>query len=112
MADTKAERLKAVEGALTQIERQFGKGSIMRLGARETTAMEITKGGDTRDWLFLAMAHGQLGHADEARRYYDRAAQGMPSQASLQRFRAEAAALLGIDKEQKAPDRPAAPGKL
>jgi recombination protein RecA len=41
MADAKAERLKAVEGALTQIERQFGKGSIMRLGARETTAMEI-----------------------------------------------------------------------
>jgi recombination protein RecA len=35
MADAKAERLKAVENALTQIERQFGKGSIMRLGQRE-----------------------------------------------------------------------------
>jgi len=41
MADAKAERLKAIEGALTQIERQFGKGSIMRLGARETLALEI-----------------------------------------------------------------------
>jgi len=41
MADVKAERLKAVEGALTQIERQFGKGSIMRLGQRETLALEV-----------------------------------------------------------------------
>ncbi len=40
MADAKAERLKAIEGALVQIERQFGKGSIMRLGARETLALE------------------------------------------------------------------------
>ncbi len=41
MADAKAERLKAVEGALTQIERQFGKGSIMRLGQRETLTLEV-----------------------------------------------------------------------
>jgi len=41
MADVKAERSKAIEGALTQIERQFGKGSIMRLGQRETLALEV-----------------------------------------------------------------------
>jgi recombination protein RecA len=41
MADPKAERLKAIEGALTQIERQFGKGSIMRLGQREAQALEF-----------------------------------------------------------------------
>ena len=41
MADIKAERAKAIEGALTQIERQFGKGSIMRLGAREAQPMEV-----------------------------------------------------------------------
>jgi len=41
MADPKAERLKAIEGALTQIERQFGKGSIMRMGAREAQPMEF-----------------------------------------------------------------------
>ncbi|MBP1642057.1 MAG: recA 2 [Acidobacteria bacterium] len=41
MADPKAERLKAIEGALTQIERQFGKGSIMRLGQREVQALEF-----------------------------------------------------------------------
>jgi recombination protein RecA len=41
MADAKTERMKAIEGALTQIERQFGKGSIMRLGQREIQALEV-----------------------------------------------------------------------
>ncbi|MCK9233162.1 MAG: recombinase RecA [Syntrophales bacterium] len=36
VADT--ERMKAVELAITQIERQFGKGSIMRLGGGERVA--------------------------------------------------------------------------
>jgi len=45
MADVKAERMKAVEGALTQIERQFGKGSIMRLGQRETLSLETVPTG-------------------------------------------------------------------
>src|SRR5512136_393360 len=35
MADDRQERAKAIEAAITQIEKQFGKGSIMRLGARE-----------------------------------------------------------------------------
>jgi recombination protein RecA len=39
MAEARAERLKAVETALTQIERQFGKGSIMRLGQRDVLAV-------------------------------------------------------------------------
>lgn len=34
MADEKEQKTRAVEMALTQIERQFGKGSIMRLGQR------------------------------------------------------------------------------
>ena len=34
--DPKKERLKAIDNALSQIERQFGKGSIMRLGQQET----------------------------------------------------------------------------
>src|SRR5205823_4329581 len=33
------DKLKAAETALTQIERQFGKGSIMRLGAKEFAAI-------------------------------------------------------------------------
>src|SRR5437764_12706732 len=35
MASVSTEKLKAAEAALSQIERQFGKGSIMRLGAKE-----------------------------------------------------------------------------
>jgi recombination protein RecA len=35
MADDKQERGKAIEAALAQIDKQFGKGSIMRLGSRE-----------------------------------------------------------------------------
>ena len=35
MAIVPTDKLKAAETALTQIERQFGKGSIMRLGAKE-----------------------------------------------------------------------------
>jgi recombination protein RecA len=40
MAEPKLDRLKAIDGALSQIERQFGKGSIMRLGQREGQALE------------------------------------------------------------------------
>src|SRR6202163_587307 len=35
------EKWRAVETALTQIERQFGKGSIMRLGDRPETVMQV-----------------------------------------------------------------------
>src|SRR5689334_3364871 len=40
MAEPKLDRMKAIDGAPSQIERQFGKGSIMRLGQRETLVME------------------------------------------------------------------------
>ena len=32
------ERLKAIEAAVGQIEKQFGKGSIMRLGGKDAVA--------------------------------------------------------------------------
>jgi len=35
MADDRKERTQAIEAALSQIDKQFGKGSIMRLGSRE-----------------------------------------------------------------------------
>jgi recombination protein RecA len=38
MADDRSSKNKAIDVALTQIEKQFGKGSIMRLGARADTA--------------------------------------------------------------------------
>ncbi len=39
MSNIPAEKMKAAEAAFTQIERQFGKGSIMRLGQREVLAV-------------------------------------------------------------------------
>ena len=39
MADTQNQKAKAVENALSQIERQFGKGAIMRLGAHDGTSI-------------------------------------------------------------------------
>jgi recombination protein RecA len=39
MAEAQNDKSKAVENALTQIERQFGKGAIMRLGQREALAI-------------------------------------------------------------------------
>lgn len=35
MPEERTDRMKAIEVALTQIEKQFGKGSIMRLGAKQ-----------------------------------------------------------------------------
>ena len=34
-AKTRAEKAKALQAALSQIEKQFGKGSIMRMGENE-----------------------------------------------------------------------------
>jgi recombination protein RecA len=39
------DRDKAVESAMSQIERQFGKGSIMKLGAREVVAVPVISTG-------------------------------------------------------------------
>ena len=45
MANVTNDKLKAAETALSQIERQFGKGSIMRLGAKEFTAISAISTG-------------------------------------------------------------------
>ncbi len=45
MADKATDKLKAIDTAVTQIERQFGKGSIMRLGQREALAIPIVPTG-------------------------------------------------------------------
>ena len=37
----KNDRIKAIDSAVSQIERQFGKGSIMRLGQREALAIPV-----------------------------------------------------------------------
>ncbi len=38
---SKNDRVKAIDNAVSQIERQFGKGSIMRLGQREALAIPV-----------------------------------------------------------------------
>jgi len=45
MATVPTDKLKAAESALSQIERQFGKGSIMRLGAKEFAAISSISSG-------------------------------------------------------------------
>ena len=54
--------------------------------------MDLNKGGDSNDWFFLAMASWQMGYREEARRWYQQAADWMEKHASqdaeLLRFRA------------------------
>ncbi|HEY1375672.1 MAG TPA: tetratricopeptide repeat protein [Gemmataceae bacterium] len=67
---------------------------------------ELRHGGDAFDWLFLAMAHHQLGDADQARRRYEQAVawaaknralldKNKPLGDELRRFQAEAESRLG-----------------
>src|SRR5262249_46086325 len=80
-------------------------------------SMELRQGGGAFDWLFLAMTLWRKGHKEAARKEYDRAVTWMENNKSAleknqhqaeaaKRFRAEAAALLGVTeppgtKEQK-----------
>jgi hypothetical protein len=68
-------------------------------------------GGDSADFFFLAMAHWQLGHRDEARKWYVKAIEWMdnylPGDKALRRFRAEAAELLGIAEPKSVGSQPA-----
>ena len=46
------ERLKAIEAAVGQIEKQFGKGSIMRLGGKDAVAaIPKTRSMISQNWL-------------------------------------------------------------
>ena len=38
--------------------------------------MELSSGGDSYDWLFLAMAHRRIGQEEKARRWYDKGVHG------------------------------------
>jgi len=67
-------------------------------------SMEIRNGGDSFGWLYLAMAHWQLGEKDKARQRYDQGVNWMtenkPANEDLTRLRNEAAELLGVSKEK------------
>ena len=67
-------------------------------------AVELDKTVDSRDGFLLAMAYWQSGDREAARNWYERARQGMQanrtSDEELDRFRAEAAVLLGLPDEK------------
>jgi serine/threonine protein kinase/tetratricopeptide (TPR) repeat protein len=63
-------------------------------------SVEISQGGTSYDFFFLAMDHWQLGDKDQARSWFRKAVEWMdkhePRDEDLLRFRAEAAELLGV----------------
>jgi tetratricopeptide (TPR) repeat protein len=85
---------------------QYRVGDFKQAITALEKSMQLRAGGDPNDWFFLAMAHWQLGHKDEARSWYDKATKWMDQKQSksneLIRFRAEAAELLGITEPQSA----------
>jgi tetratricopeptide (TPR) repeat protein len=124
LAATPYEKLRdskrAVELAKKAVELAPRDGSIWNtLGVAEYRAdnwqasvealsksMELRQGGDAFDWLFLSMAHWQLGHRDQARTWYEKGMAWMNTNRSkdeeLLRFRAEATQLLGVPQTQPA----------
>ena len=67
-------------------------------------SIELRQGGDAFDWLFLAMAHWQLGNKDESQKWHAKAmnpaARTQPENEQLRRLQAEAAELLEISQPQ------------
>jgi tetratricopeptide (TPR) repeat protein len=78
-------------------------------------SIELNPGGaDADQWLFLAMAHWQLGHKDKAREWYDRSVTWLENNkevvekqratrlvvADVWTFRTEAAKLLGVPEKK------------
>ena len=61
MGSISADKRKAVELAMGQIERQFGKGSIMKLGgqifAKQSASLSIPETRDTSNLGVLALKH-------------------------------------------------------
>jgi len=58
MADERTEKVRAIDLAVSQIEKQFGKGSIMRLGSKEAVVpISVISTGRfpwTRRWAWAA----------------------------------------------------------
>ncbi len=73
---------------------------------------QYRQGGDAHDFFFLAMAHCQLAHKDDALKWYKRAAEWVEKnnellannprwRENLRRFRLEADELLGMSEKKK-----------
>lgn len=59
------DREKALDAALAQIERQFGKGAVMRMGERSKEPIEVIPTGSTA--LDVALGVGGLPAAASSR---------------------------------------------
>lgn len=59
------DREKALDAALAQIERQFGKGAVMRMGERPNEPIEVIPTGSTA--LDVALGVGGLPAAASSR---------------------------------------------
>ncbi len=74
------------------------------IGALEHS-VQLSKGGNSFDYYFLAMAHWQLDAKKEAREWYDRAVEWMKHKQTdkeeLNRFRAEAEMLMETLNQRK-----------
>jgi serine/threonine protein kinase/tetratricopeptide (TPR) repeat protein len=79
-------------------------------------SVELSQGGDSIDYLFLAMAHWRLDRKATARRWFAQALHGTenldPANVELRRFRAEAAALLHLPEDARALAEPVARNDL
>jgi serine/threonine protein kinase len=66
-------------------------------------SITLQQGGDSADWLFLAMAQQKLGRSKEARTWYDKAVgrpqNHEPEGEEFARFRTEAEELLGLKRK-------------
>jgi tetratricopeptide (TPR) repeat protein len=79
---------------------QYRAGSWQAALEALTKVGDLTGGGDSGEWFFIAMVHWQRGNKEEARRWYQKAVDWMqkhrPGDPDWRRFRAEAAELLGM----------------
>jgi serine/threonine protein kinase len=73
------------------------------------TSMKLRGGGDAFDWFFLAMAYWRLDQREDARTWYDKAAQWMdrhqPKDEELRHFRVGATVLIGVSEAAPPIDR-------
>ena len=58
-----AERAKALEAALAQIDRAFGKGSAMKLGSKQTMQVEVISTGSLGSRLGVGVIRRPLVHS-------------------------------------------------
>ncbi|MBI4600887.1 MAG: tetratricopeptide repeat protein [Planctomycetes bacterium] len=78
----------------------YRSGDWKEAAAALEKSMELSGGGDPNDWLFLAMAHWQVGRKDEARKWFSKAVVALEKAGEvdeeMRRFRAEAEGVLGL----------------